>query len=347
MPRKFLLPFLLLMLCLPSCITEDFPADTRKGNFDALWKIVDEHYCFFEYKRQEYGLDWDEVKARYSPAISEGMTNRQLFEVLADVTYELRDGHVNLYAAHDVARYGRWFDDYPMNYSDSLERKYLGRTEEYGLASGLKYRILDDNIGYVRCATFENAFGDGNLQELMVSLAVCDGLIVDVRGNSGGMLTSALKLASLFVNEPCTACYMSHKASPARNDFSTPEAVALEPFKGLRWQKGVAVLTNRRTYSAANSFVMYLKGLPRVTVVGDRTGGGSGMPFSSELPNGWSIRFSACPMYDRDMRQTEMGIDPDVKVDISSEDYARSVDTIIETARALLRAGSQPAPDQP
>lgn len=61
------------------------------------------------------------------------------------------------------------------------------------------------------------------------------------------------------------------------------------------------------------------------------------MPFSAELPNGWSIRFSACPMYSRNGVATEMGIDPDVKVDITSEDYQRSVDTIIETARQLLR----------
>ncbi len=310
---------------------------TRRGTFDALWQTLDEHYCFFDYKHEEYGLDWNAVREQYAPAISEGLTNRQLFEVLSEMTYELRDGHVNLYAAHDVARYGRWFDDYPMNYSDSLERQTLGRSEDYQMAAGLKYRILSDNIGYIRCATFENAFGDGNLQEIMVELAACDGLIVDVRSNSGGMLTAALKLASLFVNEPVTACYMCHKTGPAHNDFSSPEAVSLEPFKGLRWQKGVAVLTNRRTYSAANSFVMYLKGLPRVTVIGDCTGGGSGMPFSSELPNGWSIRFSACPMFDREMQHTEMGIDPDIKVNITSEDYQRNTDTILEAARAKLR----------
>ena len=32
-----------------------------------------------------------------------------------------------------------------------------------------------------------------------------------------------------------------------------------------------------------------------------------------------------------------MGIKPDVKADITNEDYARSVDTIIETARSLLK----------
>ena len=328
----------LVLLVVPAaCVTEDVPPDTCRGNFDALWHTLDERYCFFSYKASEYGLDWQEVRARYLPAISEGMTREQLFEVLAAMTYELRDGHVNLYAAHDVARYGRWFDDYPMNYSDSLERKYLGRADEYRQAAGLAYRVLDDTVGYVRCASFSSGFGEGNLAQVMADLALCDALIVDVRSNGGGQLTYAARLASAFINERTLGGYMSHKTGPGHDDFSTPEPVWLDPFTGLRWQKPVAVLTNRRTYSAANTFVMYMKGLPGVTVVGDRTGGGAGMPLNADLPSGWLVRFSACPMYDREGQITEMGIDPDVKVDITSEDYARSVDTIIETARRLLR----------
>lgn len=334
-----------LLLCmamsLTSCITEEVPTDTRHGNFEALWQTIDRHYCFFPYKEETYGLDWNEVKERYAPMIKESMTNRQLFEVLSKMTYELRDGHVNLYAAHDVARYADWFENYPTNYSDTLERKYLGRATEYKMASGLKYRILDDNIGYVRCASFENGFGSGNLHEVMVELALCDGLIIDVRNNGGGLLTAAEKLASLFVNEPTTAGYICHKTGPAHNAFSSPQKISITPFEGLRWQKPVAILANRRTYSAANSFVMFLKGLPNVSIVGDRTGGGSGMPFSSELPNGWSIRFSACPMLNRQGEHTELGIDPDISVNISAEDYARSVDSIIEAARKHLRAAKR------
>lgn len=337
---KCLLRLFLLVLCcgaLVSCITEDVPENTQRGNFESLWRTLDEHYCFFSYKHEAYGLDWNEVHARYSPMVSSAMSNRQLFEVLSKMTYELRDGHVNLSAAHDISRYGAWFDDFPMNFSDSLQRRYLGRSEEYQQASGLKYRLLTDNVGYIRCASFENTFGDGNLQEMFRYLAPCTALIIDVRSNGGGMLTAAEKLASCFINEEQTVGYMCHKTGTGHDDFSTQEAIRLKPFKGLRWQKPVAVLTNRRTYSAANSFVMFMKGLPQVSIVGDRTGGGAGMPFSAELPNGWSIRFSACPMYSRDGEPTEMGIDPDVKEDITSEDYQRSVDTIIETARQLLR----------
>jgi C-terminal processing protease CtpA/Prc len=79
-----------------------------------------------------------------------------------------------------------------------------------------------------------------------------------------------------------------------------------------------------------------MRTLPQATIVGDQTGGGSGLPFSSELPNGWSVRFSACPSYDADMKHTEFGIEPEVKVNMLDEDRAKGLDTIIETARELL-----------
>ena len=67
------------------------------------------------------------------------------------------------------------------------------------------------------------------------------------------------------------------------------------------------------------------------------TGGGSGLPFSSELPNGWSVRFSACPMYDAGMNQIEFGIKPDTCVSLTQEDLARNKDTMIEAAREFLK----------
>ena len=328
----------MLMFCLLSgCVTEDVYDNDVRGNFEACWRILDEHYCFFQEKTDEYGLDWNDVYKRYSRRLSDGMTNEQLFEVLSEMTKELRDGHVNLYANHDVSRYGAWFDDYPMNFYEFILNYYLGRSEDYRQTSSLQYKILSDNIGYIRCSTFSNMFGDGNLSEVMRQLAGCTGLILDIRSNGGGQLTAAQKLASVFINEKQTVGYMCHKTGSGHSDFSSPQAIEMEPFTGLRWQKRVCILTNRRTYSAANAFTMFVKGLPGVTVMGDRTGGGAGMPFSSELPNGWSLRFSACPMYDRDMKCTETGIEPDVRVDISDADFNNGIDTIIEKARELLK----------
>ena len=319
---------------LTSCVDEEEYANTPRGNFEALWRIMDEHYCFFDYKQKEYGLDWDEVRLRYASRIDDTMSDDQLFEVLGAMLGELRDGHVNMYSSWDVARNWSWHEDYPSNISDSLIRRYLGT--DYRIAASLRYRILDDNVGYVRCASFASGAGEGNLDEVMYYLAACRGLIIDVRDNGGGLITAAEKMAARFTNKRVLVGYMQHKTGRGRNDFSSMEPQYLNPSTGMRWQKRVVVLTNRSVYSAANEFVKYMKCCPQVTVVGDRTGGGAGMPFSTELPVGWSVRFSACPMYDTEQHSTEFGIAPDYEVALTDADTQRGVDTIIEAARKLL-----------
>lgn len=333
--RLLLLPLTAVLAA--SCVTEDVPDNTPSGNFDALWQTLDRRYCFFALKREQYGLDWDEVGARLRPEAEAARSREALFDVCTRAVRELRDGHVSLHSSADVGRYGEWFEAYAANYSDTLERALLGRVDEYRQAGGLKYKRLDDNVGYVRCASFASAIGESNLRAVVDYLAACDGLIVDVRSNSGGLLTAAARLAGLFVGQRTLGGYVCHKTGPAHDAFSAPEPVWIDPVAGARWPKPVVVLANRRTYSAAHAFVMYVRGLPGVCVAGDTTGGGSGMPFTAELPCGWTLRFSAVPLMDRHGRHTEAGIAPDVAVALDAADAARSVDTMVETARRLLR----------
>ena len=84
-----------------------------------------------------------------------------------------------------------------------------------------------------------------------------------------------------------------------------------------------------------------MKNIPTVKIIGDKSGGGSGLPFSSELPNGWTLRFSASPIYDASKSHTEFGVDPDIKVDISDDDFIKDVDTIIETAKRYINKETQ------
>lgn len=318
-----------VLFTLFSCVKEEEFTNTPRGNFEALWKIMDEHYCFFDLKKKELGVDWNDVYARYSSQVSDNMSNEQLFEFLGNMIGELKDGHVNLSASFDYARNWSWKEDFPANFSDTLQRKYLGT--DYRISCGLKYRILDNNTGYIYCGSFENTFGAGNLDEILLHLAPCNSLIIDVRNNGGGMITSAQTLAARFTNEKKLVGYMQHKTGTTHNSFSDLEAQYIEPSKGIRWQKKVYVLANRSTYSAANEFVKYMKTIG-ATIIGDKSGGGAGMPFSSELPNGWGVRFSACPMYDNNHNMTEFGILPTQKVDISTTDYQKGIDSIIETA---------------
>lgn len=317
-----------------SCTKLETYDDTPTGNFEALWSIIDENYCFFDYKAEEYGLDWDAVYRQYKRKIDDNMSNAGLFEVLGDMLDELRDGHVNLYAAHDVARYWDFHEGYAPNFSEEVQAYYLG--SDYKIASGLRYTILPDNIGYIYVPSFSSSIGEGNLDECLNALALCRGLIIDVRNNGGGNLNYVEALASRFTNERLLTGYICHKTGIGHNDFSEPTPLYLDSSDRIRWQKRVCILTNRSSYSATNDFVKIMRSLPHVTVVGDRTGGGSGLPFSSELPNGWSVRFSACPSFDADMQHTEFGIEPDIKIEMTDDDRLQGLDTIIETARALL-----------
>ena len=134
-----------------SCVKEEEFSDDARGNFEALWKIMDEHYCFFG----EKNVDWNAVHAKYSLMVDNDMSAGQLFEVLAKMLGELKDGHVNLYSSFDVGRNWSWHENYPSNFSDTLFNKYMGT--DYRIAGSLRYRVLDDNIGYVRCSSFSTS----------------------------------------------------------------------------------------------------------------------------------------------------------------------------------------------
>lgn len=135
---------------------------------------------------------------------------------------------------------------------------------DYKISSGISYRVLDDNIGYIRYESFQNPIGEGNLDDVLSYLILCRGLIIDIRNNGGGDLTNAEKLAARFVSEKTLVGYMQHKTGTGHNDFSNLEAQYLEPSSNLRWHKPVCVLTNRSVFSAANEFTSMMKALPQV-----------------------------------------------------------------------------------
>lgn len=331
--RQKLPIYILLIFCFlfSSCFHEDEYGNSKRDNFELLWKIMDEQYCFFEYK----DIDWKEVHDRYSDRISENMSNDALFEVLGEMLAEVKDGHVNLYATHNVARYWKWFEDYPDNFDEKIQRNYIGT--DYSIAGGMKYKIFEDNIGYIYYGSFSNGIGGGNLDQIISRMSLCDGIIIDIRNNGGGLLTNVEKIAERFFNEKTLVSYMMYKNGKGHNDFSSPYPRYIEPSNRLRYQKKVVVLTNRKCYSAANDFVNAMSYAPNVTIIGDKTGGGSGLPFSSELPNGWSVRFSSSPMLNAEKKQIEFGIDPDIKVDMTEADMKKGIDTIIETAKESIK----------
>lgn len=105
---------------------------------------------------------------------------------------------------------------------------------------------------------------------------------------------------------------------------------------GMMLDKPVVVLINRHSYSATNFFSAFMSNIPNVTLIGDQSGGGGGVPVSFELPNGWRFRISATRTYLPDGYNIEQGIVPDIYETTGPEEEIQGVDAIIERAKTYI-----------
>lgn len=341
MPSKSLLSaVLLLLLFSSSCTTREDFNPSPLSNYKALWKILDEGYCYFDEKLPADST-WEMMYDKHLSEIREDMTPVELMDALAELTYELRDGHVGLISSFDRKAYINWRSDYPSNVNPSVRNRYLG--DNYRIAGTLYYAPITynghekDKVGLIYYSSFSGGVGHGNINAVLNSFKECRGIIIDVRNNGGGNVSNVETIAGHFAADKTLVGYMSYKSGPRHNDFSTPTPLYIEPVEsGILWHRPVVVLTNRGMYSAANDFALYMKQLPYATLLGDTTGGGGGLPRGSELPIGWRVVYSGSKTTDPQGNSIEFGIPPSVEVSLSLEDDARGVDTLIEEAIGVI-----------
>lgn len=323
----YILPLLLLGW---GCTTQpDWTYNnTVKDNFQALWDIIDQKYCFVE----EKGVNWDSVYIEYNELLDSVKTVYDLFDLFADMLDKLHDGHVNLYSNFDISRNEDWYAGYPSAFDERIvySEKYLGK---YKIAGGMYYNLIaDGKVGLIRYPSFSSSFGAMNMLYVLDYFSDCKGIIVDVRNNGGGSMDYAKDLASTFFSEPRKVGYWCHKNGIGHYDLSNPEGMWIDTtaYQITRWNGQVVVLCDRESYSATNFFVSAMRHADNSTIIGITTGGGGGMPQSYELPIGWMVRFSSVKMYDLNMKSIEEGIEPDLMVVQNSKEKDDLIETAIE-----------------
>lgn len=324
----------LLVFSCDQLLFEEEPSNDPITTFEYLWQSVDERYSFFEYKN----IDWENAKRRYEVKINKRMSDEALFNVLFDMLGELRDGHVNLVSDFQVSRYDITLLG-PENYNGRLiKENYL--SEKYYITGGFSHDFLkDENIGYVRYASFEGLIEAFELDFIANRYRNTDGIIFDMRQNGGGSVQNLFTLVNRFVDEK-TLLYKSRiKTGPEHDDFGEDEEANAEPVDkdGRFTRMPIILLTDRGSYSATSFFAVSMLALDNVTIVGDTTGGGLGMPNGGQLPNGWTYRFSVSQTIAIDGNNYEDGVPPNIQVDLDSTDKANGIDTILERAIAEIK----------
>lgn len=320
----------------------DDPSNTPENNFELLWKDFDRYYSQFGIRN----YNWDSVYAIVKPQ-SAAMTERQLFNILSGVVVELNDMHVNLYTDHGSASWKGWGRGKypssklinPINYlkSGSPQKSTIFEYREF----------KNHNIGYIIINTFSGTINGGTkptddryslMDTILDQFKDKDGIVIDVRWNSGGNSWNGETVASRFADEKRIAGRHRSKSGPGKNDFSDWLNWYIEPNGTYQYKKPVVVLTSRKTSSSAEDFVMYMQVLPNVTIVGDTTGGGTGSPVYRELPNGWTYRLSTSYAETANNKLVDSkGIVPDVTVQTSVADSIAGVDKMIEKALEILK----------
>ena len=300
--------------------------------FEHLWSDINNRYAYFELKE----IDWNAIGNDYRSQISDHMDEVELFNVLADMLYQLRDGHVNLTSPFDRSRNWRWFQDYPENYSQIIiDRDYLKKDF---LITGPLHNQVIDSVLYVNYRSFADQITKAHLDQLMERAQPLKGVIIDVRNNGGGSLHNGAMLASCFVEQPLIYAQQRFKNGPGKDDFTSWQNMVIRPRDGQRFTGPVVLLTNRRSYSASNFFAQMMKVIPNAIVMGDNTGGGGGIPVYGELPNGWTYRFSASQAITPEGEHLEITVPADIKLDMLFFNEGGGTDTIIEAALDYIKS---------
>jgi hypothetical protein len=323
----------LLCLTLLGCeeaLFEKEIKDTPTANFDYLWQQCSERYSFFDLK----GIDWDEYYRVNRPTVGDKISDDSLFNVLAKMLNTLRDGHVNLNSPFNISRFDISLLG-PVNYDwRNIKENYIGA--DYLITGPFHHDFLaNKEVGYIRYNSFSQTITSFDISYLFSRYRSTKGLILDLRSNGGGSITNMYNLLNVLHNKPTLLYTSSIKNGPGQNDFTEPIEIMSEANEN-GYPRRIVVLTDRQTFSASSFFTLAAKSISNMTVMGDTTGGGLGLPNGGQLPNGWTYRFSITKTLDPQGNNYENGIPPDVVKILTAEDRISGRDTVIEAAVDLI-----------
>lgn len=208
-------------------------------------------------------------------------------------------------------------------------------TKEYSItrdtitSPSVNTEILDGNTGYIRISRFgDDTSGLAKKAAENFKSQGVTKVILDLRGNGGGLLTAAQSVASLWLNNKVI---VSERTGGVTTDTlrSNGDAV-LDGVKTI-------VLVDGDSASASEIVAGALKDNGAATLLGEKTFGKGSVQTVEDLAGGGQLKVTIAKWYTPNgVNINKEGIAPDKEVKISEEDVTAGKDTQKEAARLLL-----------
>lgn len=200
-------------------------------------------------------------------------------------------------------------------------------TRQYIKIPTLSFQLLDESFGYFKMTQFHQDSAvdfQQSLESIRSDGTQVDALIIDLRGNPGGILRQAVAMADGFLDGGLIV------STRGRNSTMQMEFRA-EPGE---WLPGVPlmILVDHSTASASEVLAGALQDNERAVIAGERTFGKGSVQSVLPLRNGAGIKLTTARYYTPSGRSIQAsGIEPDVVIDWDSsasleEDKLREVD---------------------
>ncbi|WP_201580187.1 S41 family peptidase [Psychrobacter sp. Pi2-52] len=185
---------------------------------------------------------------------------------------------------------------------------------------------LVDGIAIVKLPAFQNNSREKLLEGLINLNAPISGILLDMRDNPGGVLTSAVSVASLFMDD--TDVVQVQARQNKSRVLSTQGDAILKPLP-------LVVLQNRYSASAAEVLASSLQAQKRATIIGEVSYGKGSVQSVIPLNDEQAVKLTVANYMTVAGKQIdEIGVEPDVTLSGSENTWEQQALEIVK-ARAL------------
>ena len=213
-----------------------------------------------------------------------------------------------------------------MRNSDKLVKRVMRKEIKI---KTVKSSVIDKNIGYIQITSFIGSTTPNEFLEALEKTKDTTGLILDLRGNTGGLLPNAIFIANLFIPEGHNIVSIV-----GRNGYKY-NINAQDTEFGIK--KPTIVLVDGNSASASEILSGALKDYNKAKLLGTKTYGKGMVQKIIPMPNETGLNLTVAKyLTPKGTDINQKGITPDIKVEFSLNDVKNNNDTQLQTAKDVL-----------